>query len=311
MAKKKMGVKAKNRIIDTFLYILLVIISIVWVIPVVFTFMTAFRAESGMTSNLLPTNGFTLYNFLFLLGIKERYVVQGSKAVVNYSIVQYPYLRWVLNTLIVSVATTLISTLFVLGVSYAMSRLRFKSRKTLMSVNLILGMFPGFMALAAIYNILKLVNMTGIEATWISNLTGLIIANSACSGMGFYVMKGFFDTIPKSMDEAARIDGASNMKIFFQITLPLSKPIIVYTILTSFMGPWVNYILPSYICGTKTMNWTVPLGVYSLQKGLDGSSYRFTMFFAGSVLVSIPIIILFLATQKYYVSGVTGGAVKG
>ena len=311
MARKKMGVKAKNRLIDTFLYILLVIISIVWVIPVVFTFMTAFRAESGSSTSLLPENGFTLYNFLYLLGIKKRYIIQNGQAYMNYSTAQYPYLRWVLNTLIVSVFTTLISTLFVLGVSYAMSRLRFKSRKTLMSINLILGMFPGFMALAAIYNILKLVNMTGKDVTWLSNLTGLIIANSACAGMGFYVMKGFFDTIPKSMDEAARIDGASNMKIFFQITLPLSKPIIVYTILTSFMGPWVNYILPAYICGTKTNNWTVPLGVYSLQKGLDGSASRFTLFFAGSVLVSIPIIALFLATQKYYVSGVTGGAVKG
>lgn len=311
MAKKKIGVKAKNRLIDTFLYILLVFISIVWVIPIIFTFMTAFRAENGSSSALLPENGFTFYNFLYLLGIKNRYVVQNNKVVINYSSAQYPYLRWVLNTLIVSVFSTIISTLFVLGVSYAMSRLRFKSRKNLMSINLILGMFPGFMSLIAIYNILKIVNMTGAQATWLSNITGLIIANSACAGMGFYVMKGFFDTIPKSMDEAARIDGASNMKIFFKITIPLSKPIIVYTILTSFMGPWVNYILPSYICGTKTLNWTVPLGVYNLQTGLEGSSLRFTMFFAGSVLVSIPIIILFLATQKYYVSGVTGGAVKG
>ena len=110
MAKKKMGVKAKNRIVDTFLYILLVIISIVWVIPVVFTFMTAFRAETGMTSNLLPNNGFTIYNFLFLLGIKERYAISGGKVTMDYSMTQYPYLRWVLNTLIVSVLSTIIST---------------------------------------------------------------------------------------------------------------------------------------------------------------------------------------------------------
>ncbi len=312
MAKKrKVGVKTKNRIIDTFVYIFLVIVSIVWIIPIVFTVMTAFRAESGASTSLLPENGFTVYNFLYLLGIKDRYVIQNGKAIMNYSMEQWPYLRWVLNTLIVSVATTIISTLFVLGVSYAMSRLRFKSRKKMMSINLILGMFPGFMALAAIYNILKLVNMTGANASWASNLTGLTIAYSACAGMGFYVAKGFFDTIPKSMDEAARIDGASNMKIFFKITLPLSKPIIVYTILTSFMGPWVGYILPAYICGTKNMNYTVPLGIYKMQMGLDGSSYRYTLFFAGAVLVSIPIVILFLMTQKYYVSGVTGGAVKG
>lgn len=311
MAKKKIGVKAKTRIIDTFLYIFLIIVSVVWIIPIVFTVMTAFRAESGSSTTLLPSNGFTIYNFLYLLGIRDRYVISNGKAVMNYSMEQWPYLRWVLNTLLVSVLSTIISTLFVLGVSYAMSRLRFKSRKTLMSLNLILGMFPGFMALAAIYNILKLINATGQNATWFSNMMGLVIAYSASSGMGFYVAKGFFDTIPKSMDEAARIDGASNMKIFFKITIPLSKPIIVYTILTSFMGPWVGYILPAYICGQRNLNWTVPLGVYNMQTGLDGGSYRYTLFFAGSVLISIPIVILFLMTQKYYVAGVTGGAVKG
>lgn len=147
-----------------------------------------------------------------------------------------------------------------------------------MSINLILGMFPGFMALAAIYNILKLINATGANSTYFSNLMGLVIANSASAGMGFYIAKGFFDTIPKSMDEAARIDGASNMKIFFKITLPLSKPIIVYTLLTSFMGPWVSYILPAYICGTDPKRWTVPLGVYNMQTDLAGTSYRFTLF---------------------------------
>lgn len=311
MAKKKIGVKAKNRIIDAFLYILLVIISVVWIIPIIFTVMTAFRAEMGDSVSLLPKNGFTIYNFLYLLGIKDRYIISNGKASMNYTMEQWPYLRWVFNTLIVSILSTIISTLFVLGVSYAMSRLRFKSRKKLMSLNLILGMFPGFMALAAIYNILKLINATGSSSTEFSNLMGLVIANSASAGMGFYIAKGFFDTIPKSMDEAARIDGASNMKIFFKITLPLSKPIIVYTLLTSFMGPWVNYILPAYICGTDPKRWTVPLGVYNMQTGLAGTSYRFTLFFAGSVLISIPIVILFLMTQKYYVSGVTGGAVKG
>ncbi len=311
MKKNSMSMKAKTRLIDLFIYLLLIIISIVWVIPILFTVMTAFRAEMGTSTSLLPKNGFTLYNFLYLLGIKDRYTIANGKVVMNYSMEQWPYLRWVINTLIVSILSMIISTIFVLSVSYAMSRLRFKARKKLMSINLILGMFPGFMALAAIYNILKLINATGANSTYFSNLMGLVIANSASAGMGFYIAKGFFDTIPKSMDEAARIDGASNMKIFFKITLPLSKPIIVYTLLTSFMGPWVSYILPAYICGTDPKRWTMPLGVYNMQTDLAGTSYRFTLFFAGSVLVSIPIVILFLMTQKYYVSGVTGGAVKG
>ena len=174
----------------------------------------------------------------------------------------------------------------------------------MMNINLILGMFPGFMSMIAIYNILKAVGISG-------TLASLVLIYSAASGSGFYIAKGFFDTVSKSLDEAARIDGANNAKVFFKIILPLSKPIVVYTILTSFMGPWMDYIFSSVILRDKIDNYTVALGLYNMISTRQGMVDNFTMFFAGSVMISIPIMILFLFTQKYYVAGVTGGSVKG
>ena len=191
-----------------------------------------------------------------------------------------------------------------MAVAYTMSRLKFKARKTLMSINLILGMFPGFMSMIAIYNILKLVGLT-------ESLVGLTLCYTMTSGMGFYVAKGFFDTISKSLDEAARIDGATNAQIFYKIILPLSKPIIVYTLVQSFMGPWMDYIFCNVILRDNRDSYTVAMGMYKWLNNKDLKDSNFTNFFAGSVLISIPIMPVFLATQKYYIAGVTGGAVKG
>ena len=213
---------------------------------------------------------------------------------------------WFGNTLILAILSTLISTLFVLMTSYALSRFRFKGRTAMMKVNLILGMFPGFLGMIINY---WLMFSLGLAGTFWS----LIILYSAGAGMGFYISKGFFDTISKSIDEAAMIDGATKSQIFFKITLPLSKPIVVYTILTSFMGPWGDYISSSYIIGqgNKTQ-WTVPIGLYNMVSSatIYGSSY-YNVFYAGALLIAIPITALFLFMQKYYVSGVTGGSVKG
>jgi arabinogalactan oligomer/maltooligosaccharide transport system permease protein len=173
-----------------------------------------------------------------------------------------------------------------------------------MTINLVLGMFPGFMSMIAIYNILKLVGLT-------QSLVGLTLCYTMTSGMGFYVQKGFFDTVPKSLDEAARIDGATNAEIFYKIVIPLSKPVIVYTLVTTFMGPWMDYIFCSIILRTEVQQYTVALGLYKMISVQENINTKFTQFFCGSVLVSIPIMAVFLATQKYYVEGVTGGAVKG
>ena len=215
----------------------------------------------------------------------------------------FPYGRWILNTFIVAVFSCIISTLFILMVSYAFSRLRFKSRKTFLNLGLILGMFPGFMSMAATYNIMDIIGLKG-------QLVALVIVYSAGAGLGYQVSKGFFDTIPRSLDEAAKIDGATRNQIFWIIILPLSKPIIVYTALTTFIGPWTDYIFVSYFMKDNAENFTVALGLYKmLDKEVVGT--LFTTFCAGAVLIAIPITILFVIMQRFYVAGVTGGAVKG
>jgi arabinogalactan oligomer/maltooligosaccharide transport system permease protein len=175
-------------------------------------------------------------------------------------------------------------------------------------------MFPGFMAMIAIYFILKGIGLlpSGSEQVPISNyLISLILVNSSGAAMGYLVSKGYFDTISKSIDEAAEIDGANKAQIFFKIILPLSKPILIFTALTSFMGPWGDYIFVATITRQRTDAWTIARGLYNMLNGQGMVAEYYTMFAAGAVLISIPITLLFIWMQKYYVSGVTGGAVKG
>lgn len=291
--KKHSSMKRKERTVNSLIYVLLTVISIVWVLPIILIVYTSLRPENGMAGTLFPKDPLTFDHYVTLFTNKE-----------------WPFLKWFGNTLIVAVFTTIISTFFVLSVSYTMSRLRFKSRKKMMSINLILGMFPGFMSMIAVYNILKMIPING-DLGLTQSLTGLIIVYSASSGMGFYIAKGFFDTVSKSLDEAARIDGATNAQIFYKIIIPLSKPIIIYTIITTFMGPWMDFIFSSILIRNNTDKYTVALGLYRMIGTQDNLQVYFTTFFAGAVVISIPIMIVFLATQKYYVSGVTGGAVKG
>ena len=186
-----------------------------------------------------------------------------------------------------------------------MSRLRFKMRKPFMNLAMILGLFPAFMSMVAVYFILKAIGLTEGSGLRLA----LILIYSAGSGTGFYIAKGFFDTIPKSLDEAAIIDGASRWQVFTKITIPLSKPIIVYTILTSFMGPWIDFVFAKVICGANADQFTVSIGLWKmLEKEYINSWY--TCFAAGAVVISIPIAILFMFTQKFYVEGMSG-AVKG
>ena len=139
---------------------------------------------------------------------------------------------------------------------------------------------------------------------------GLIIVYCASSGMGYYVSKGFFDTIPKSLDEAARVDGATRWQVFYKVIMPLSKPIVIYTILMGFMAPWGEFMLSSYIIHENSAGMNVAVGVYEwLSKTMVNENY--TMFCAAGVVVALPVTLVFLMLQKYYVEGVTGGAVKG
>ena len=209
------------------------------------------------------------------------------------------------NTLIIAVFTCIISTFFVLSVSYCMSRLRFKVRKPFLNIALILTLFPGFMSMIAVYYILKVLGLS--EGAMIR--VALILVYSGGSGLGFYIAKGFFDTIPKALDEAALLDGATKWKVYTKITIPLSKPIIVYTILTSFLSPWLDFIFAKVICRANASTYTVSIGLWKMLEKEYINDW-FTSFAAGAVCVSIPIAALFIYMQRYYVEGLSGG-VKG
>lgn len=275
--------------INVLVHIFLSILAFIWIIPIVWIVLTSLRAEKGSYVTTFFPKSYTLGNYV--------------KLFTDTSILNFPKMFG--NTLIIAIFTCLISTIFVLSVAYCMSRLRFKFRKPYMNLAMVLTLFPGFMSMIAVYYILKAFNLT--EGSMIR--VSLIMVYSACAGLGFYIAKGFFDTIPKSIDEAALIDGATRWQIFTKITIPLSKPIIIYTVLTSFIGPWVDFIFAKVICRTNQDQYTVAIGLWNmLQKEYIHSWY--TCFAAGAVVVSVPIAILFVIMQKNYVEGMSG-AVKG
>ena len=279
--------KARRTIANTLIYIVLAVLGIIWISPLVYLVLHSFRAEGLSTVPYLIPQEYTLDNYI--------------KLFTNTATLNFP--RWYLNTFVVAVFSCVISTLSVLMVSYAFSRLRFKSRKKFLNLGMILGMYPGFMTMIAIYYLLKAI---GLNQT----LVGLVICYSAGAGLGFQISKGFFDTIPRALDEAATVDGATRNQIFWKIILPMSKPIVVYTVLTSFIGPWTDFILCKLIMGDNVDNYTVAIGLQRMLQPEFMTSY-YKQFLAGSVLVALPITILFLKMQKYYVEGVTAGGVKG
>lgn len=285
----KTGSMRRNRMIaDTAVHILLGIMAIIWIFPVLWVILTSFRGEStGAYTPYFWPKQFTLNNYVRLFTDTN----------------QFYFLKWFGNTLFVAVATCLLSTFYVLCVSYSFSRLRFKSRKPFMNIGMILTMFPGFMSMTAIYHILKALNMN-------ASLVALILVYSSGQCLQYHIAKGFFDTIPRAVDEAAWIDGATKWQVFTKITIPLSKPILIYTVLTSFIAPWVDFIFARVIMGTNYANYTVAIGMWTMtQREFIGQ--WFTVFCAAAVIVSIPIALLFIFMQKYYVEGMSAGAVKG
>ncbi len=288
---KKLQSRSRNRKISNGItYAVLILISVVWLFPFVGLVFQSFRSYAteygGMVSYIIP-KAFSLDNYTYLFSDECSFV------------------RWYLNTLVIACFVAVLNTFMVLCVSYALSRMRFKGREALMQFWLILGMFPGFLTMICLYFLLKQFGLTQEGA-----IPGLILVTVASSGMGYYVCKGYLDTIPRALDESARIDGATNARIAVTIILPLAKPIIIYTALVAFMAPWCDYVFASYVAFGYSDSYNVAV---ALQRWVWTNDYQgyFTRFCAGGVLVAIPVTVLFLCLQKYYVEGVTGGAVKG
>lgn len=283
----KSGIRTRRIASNVIIYIVLSVLAAVWLLPIIWLVITSLRAEAGAWTPYILPKGYTLSNY--------------TKLFTETQLFNYP--RWFLNTLIVAIFTCIITTILNLMTSYTLSRMRFKARKAILNITLILGMFPGFMSMIAIYFLLKAMGLS-------QSLVALVLIYSGGAGLTYYISKGFFDTIPKSLDEAATIDGASQNTIFWKIILPMSKPIVNYTVLMAFMAPWVDFIFVSVIMKDNYNNYTIALGLYQMLTRENIYQY-FTQFCAGAVLISIPITLLFLKMQKYYVGGVTAGGVKG
>ena len=273
---------------DALTYVLLSLLGLLWILPIFYLIYTAFRVtpSTGIINTLFP-KGLRLGIGNFVRLFQETM-----------------FSRWLLNTLIVAASSCILTTAFILMISYAFSRLRFKLRKPLMNVLLVLGMFPGFMSMIAVYFILKAMGLT-------NSLLALVLVYSGSAALSYYICKGFFDTVPKAMEEAAVLDGASQPMIFVKIILPMAKPIIVYTVLTSFIAPWCDFIFVNTIISERD-KYTVSLGLYKMINAEKNSfNDNFTVFCAGAFVVGAIIVTLFMSMQKYYVEGITSGAVKG
>ena len=284
--KTGLGAKASRRLGNAVVYVILVLITLTWLFPFFGIVLESFRVETPEQVSYLWPKEFGFDNYIRLF--KET-----------------DFLKWFTNTGIMGVCTAVFQTFFILSMSYVLSRLRFKGRRGLMNFMLILGMFPGFLTMILIYKVFSDFGLTMNMAP-----VGLIIVYCASSGMSYYVSKGFFDTIPKSLDEAARVDGATRFQVFHKLILPLSKPIVIYTVLMGFMAPWGDFMLASYLIHENSAGMSVAVGMFEWLSRTN-VNLNYTMFCAAGVIVAIPVTAVFLALQKYYVEGVTGGAVKG
>lgn len=262
-------------------YLLLLIVAFIFFFPCLWLILASFSASGSIYS----FEGF----------FPSAYSMDSFRKLFTDT-AMYDYPRWFGNSLFIAAMSCVLGTFLTILTAYCMSRFQFRSRRALMKTTLVLGMFPSFMGMTAVYLLMTQFN-------FINNHWGLILIYTAGAPLGYMVQKGFFDSIPNSIDEAARLDGATNFQVFRKIHMPLSMPIIVYTALTSFTWPWSDYILPKLLLKTKD-TWTVAVGLMSL------GETEFSRFAAGSIFIAVPIVILYLFLAKYLINGMVSGAVK-
>ena len=288
-AKVRGSMRGRRIALDVVIYIFLAVICLIWLIPFVYLVLHSFRQGPGQfTENFFPKE-YTLDNYIALF--------------TDFSVLNFP--KMFMNTFFVATCSCIISTFFVLAVSYCTSRLKWKMRKPYMNMAMIINLFPGFMSMMAVYFLLKALGLTEGDKIPLA----MIICFSSGAGTGFFVMKGYMDTIPRALDEAAYLDGATRWETFTKVTLPLCKPMIVYQIITSFMGPWVDFVFAKVIARANADYFTVSIGLFSMLEK-EYVDVWYVRFCAGAVLVAIPISILFIFTQRFYQEAMSG-SVKG
>jgi arabinogalactan oligomer/maltooligosaccharide transport system permease protein len=275
----------KTRVQLFFSYVLLVIISIICLYPAVWIVISSFRPGGAIYSPTFFPDRFTLEHYSSLFTDKS-----------------FVFGRWYMNTLKIAIYSTIFGTLGTTMVAYVLSRFRFKARRTALSTLLVLTMFPNFMALVAVFLLFYQFNLLD------THLALILVYSCGAPVGGTFIVKGFFDTIPRSLEESARIDGASHWTVFTRIMLPLCKPILIYMAVTIFVGSWVDFVLARFLLRSREQ-WTVAVGLWDLATNFRTAN--FTMFAAGCVLVALPITILFMLLQRFIVEGLTSGANKG
>lgn len=255
----------KKKIFTALHNLLLAVLAFIWLIPIVWLIVTSFSSYPGMNSSTFFPKEWSIISYKNLLFSSD-------------TVSQFP--NWFKNTFFIAIFSCIISSAFVLMVAYSTSCMRFKMRKPLMNMAVILNLFPGFLSMIAVYFILRTLGLT-------NNHWGLVLVYSGSSGLGYLIAKGFLDTVPVSLREAAYLDGASEAKIFWKVVMPMSRPIIVYTIISSFMVPWMDFVFAKIILNSGiSSQWTVSIGLFNmLEKSLINT--YFTQFCAGGVLVSI------------------------
>ncbi|KEQ23900.1 sugar ABC transporter permease [Paenibacillus tyrfis] len=275
--------KFKNNLIVTGIYLIFAVLLVTTVYPIVWIVGTSLNpGDNLLVSKMIPDHP-TIAHYIELLQTTD-------------------FVLWYQNTIKIALVNAVVSTALVAATAYAFSRFRFKGRQQSLMLLLVLQMFPGFLSVMAIFVLL-------LQTKLLDTHLGLILiyAGGAVS-MGTWVMKGHFDTIPKSLEEAAFIDGASHADAFFKIIFPLSLPAITFVALNSFITPFMDFILPQIVLRSSD-KMTLAQGLYAMVANETNSS--FTLFAAGAVLVALPITLLYMYFQKYLIHGIAAGADKG
>ena len=281
-APKSAGRIAVDVVSTALVYAMLIIMALVVLVPIVWIVGSSFNDQSSLLSATAFPENPTVSHYVEL--IRET-----------------KFLNWYANTLKIAVVNMAISVVITSLTAYVFSRFKFKGKKTGLLSILILQMFPSFMGMMATYNILWQLNLLNTHF-------GLILTYAAGQiPYNTWLVKGYLSNIPRSLDDAARLDGASNLRIFGQIILPLMKPILIFVALNQFISPWMDFIFPRMILSSPEKK-TLAIGLYDMIN--SNTNNNFTTFAAGAVLVALPITVLYVCLQKYLIQGVAAGANK-